>query len=141
MEDKKYPRIGIGVMIENKNGELLLGLRQGSFAAEVWCFPGGHLDFGEKMETAARREVREEVGLEVGKLELVSVADELRYVETDGKHFVNIGFKAEYVGGEPKLMEPEKCKEWRWFNINELPNNLLEGTELILKNFKAQKIY
>jgi len=38
-------------------------------------------------------------------------------------------------------MEPDKCKEWRWFNINSLLDKMLEGTELIIENYKAGKIY
>ena len=45
--EKKYPRVGIGVLIENENGEVLLGLRRGSHGEGEWSFPGGHLDFGE----------------------------------------------------------------------------------------------
>jgi len=93
------------------------------------------------MEETVRREVIEEVGLEVGRVELISVADEMRYLNTDGKHYVNIGFSAEYLGGEPVLMEPGKCKEWRWFSLDNLPENLFEGTELNLRNYKAGKIY
>lgn len=141
MEEKKYPRIGIGVMIENERGELLMGLRQGSHGSGEWCFPGGHLEFSETLADSARREVREETGLEIGKLDLISLADEMRYIKSDGKHYVNIGFKGEFIGGEPKLMEPDKYKEWRWFNKNELPENLFEGPTLMLRNYKAEKIY
>jgi ADP-ribose pyrophosphatase YjhB (NUDIX family) len=69
------------------------------------------------------------------------VADELKYIDSDDKHYVNIGFLGVYKGGEPKIMEPEKCKEWRWVALDELPDDLFEATELIIKNFKAQKIY
>ena len=46
-KDKKYPRVGIGVMIQNEEGEILLGLRKGSHGAGEWSFPGGHLEMGE----------------------------------------------------------------------------------------------
>lgn len=140
-DEIKRPSIGIGVMIQNKNGDVLMGLRQGSHGEGEWSFPGGHLDFGETMEEAAKREVKEETGLGVGSLKLISVADEMRYIKSDNKHYVNIGFKAEYIGGEPELMEPEKYKEWRWFAADNLPDNLLEGTKLIFDNCKANKIY
>jgi len=137
----KYPRVGIGVMIQNKKGEVLLGLRQGSHGAGEWSFPGGHLEFGETVFETAKREVKEETGLDVNKFELIAVVDELRYIKTDNKHYLNIGVKAVYQGGEPKVMEPEKYKEWGWFSLNDLPEKLLEGTELEIRNFKAGKIY
>ena len=53
MTDKKYPKVGIGVMILNDQNQVLLGLRQGSHGAGEWSFPGGHLEFGETVfETA-----------------------------------------------------------------------------------------
>lgn len=141
MADKKYPRVGVGVMIQNEKGEALLGLRKSSHGAGEWCFPGGHLEFGETIFQTAERETEEETGLKVGKMELISVADEMRYIKTDDKHYLNIGVKADYQGGDLKIMEPDKCEEWRWFDLNRLPKNIFEGTELILKNFKFKKIY
>ncbi|MBT4277901.1 hypothetical protein HOD96_04105 [Candidatus Falkowbacteria bacterium] len=44
------------------------------------------------------RETKEEAGLDVDEFELISVADELRYIKTDNKHYLNIGIKAKYNG-------------------------------------------
>jgi len=139
--EKQYPKVGVGVMIQNEKGEVLLGLRQGSHGAGEWAFPGGHLEFGEIIFEAVKREAKEEVGLEINELELISVSDETRYIKTDGKHYVVLGFKAKYKNGEPRLMEPEKFKEWRWFGLANLPNNLFQGTGQMINNFKAGKIY
>jgi len=83
--NKRYPRVGIGVLIQNDKGEVLLGKRKGAHGAGEWSFPGGHLEFGEKIFECARREAKEETGLSVEDFELISVADEMRYMETDGK--------------------------------------------------------
>ncbi len=139
--DKKYPRVGIGVMVMNDKQEVLLGLRQGSHGAGEWSFPGGHLEFGETVFTTAKREVKEETGLEINNFSLISVADEMRYIETDGKHYLNVGVKAEYKGGDPKVEEPDKCLEWKWFKLDSLPDKIFEGTELMIRNYLAHKIY
>lgn len=142
MEKKyPYPRVGVGVMIQNDKGEVLLGLRQGSHGAGEWSFPGGHLEFGETIFETAKRETKEETGLDVDKLKLISVADEMRYIKSDGKHYLNIGVCAEYKGGEPEVREPKKCLKWRWFGLNNLPEKMLEGTELIIINYETGKIY
>ncbi len=135
------PRVGIGVLVENGEGKVLLGLRKGSHGAGEWSFPGGHLEFGETVFQTAMREVKEETDLDVSECELVSVADEMRYIKTDNKHYLNLGVRVRYEGGEPKLMEPEKCAEWRWFAKDALPERMLEGTHLILRNYAAGKIY
>lgn len=99
------------------------------------------LEFGETVFETAKRETREETDLEVEPAELISVADEMRYLESDGKHYLNVGVKALYKGGEPKIMEPEKCSEWRWYNLDKLPEKMFEGTDWIIKNYKAKRIY
>ena len=141
MTDKKYPRIGIGIMILNENGDVLLGLRKGSHGEGEWSFPGGHLEFGKKIFETAKREVKEESGLDVDQFKLISVADEMRYINSDDKHYVNIGIKAQYQGGEPEVCEPDKCLEWKWFSLENLPDRIFEGTELTINNYKKGKIY
>lgn len=140
-EDKKYPRVGIGVMIQNKKGEVLLGLRRGSHGSGEWSFPGGHLEMGEKIFETAKRETMEETGLDIDSFELISIADEMRYLKSDGKHYLNVGVKGIYKGGEARVMEPDKCEKWEWISLENLPSNLFEGTELVIKNFKNKRIY
>ncbi|MCX6717059.1 MAG: NUDIX domain-containing protein [Candidatus Taylorbacteria bacterium] len=139
--DKPFPKVGVGVLIKNDNNEVLLGERIGSHGDGEWCFPGGHLDFGETIFETAKRETKEETGLDIDEFELISVADELKYIKTDNKHYLNIGIMAKYKGGEPRLMEPHKCKEWKWFSLENLPDKMFEGTRLIINNYKAGKIY
>lgn len=138
---KKYPKVGVGVMIKNDNDQVLLGLRQGSHGAGEWSFPGGHLEMGETIFETAERETKEETGLEISEFELISVADEMRYLVSDGKHYLNIGVIGKYRGGEPMVMEPDKCQGWQWFDLNNLPKNLFEGTELMINNFQKGVIY
>lgn len=131
---------GIGVMVSNEKGEVLLGLRHSSHGAGEWSFPGGKVDLGETIEQTAKREAKEETNLEVDDLELVSVTNEMRYLK-DGKQFVVIGFKANSYKGELQLANPERFHEWRWFSFDNLPSPLFEGTELMIKNYLAKKIY
>jgi len=138
MENKKYPRVGIGVVVKKEN-TVLLGLRKGSHGAGLWGIPGGHQEFGETMEACAKRELKKETGLEAKKFELISIADEMNYIDTDGKHYVSIGFLADYVSGNPRLIEPKKCQKWKWFSLDALPKNLHQGSECALKKL-FQKI-
>jgi ADP-ribose pyrophosphatase YjhB (NUDIX family) len=138
--EKKYPRVGVGVIIQNSKGKVLMGCRLAPVPGE-WCCPGGNLEFGESTLKAAIREAKEETDLIISNLKLISVIEERRYIKVTGKHYVVICFRAEKYRGKPKLMEPNKFKEWRWFDLNNLPNKMLEATELMIKNFKAGKIY
>lgn len=140
-QEKKYPKVGIGVMIRNQRGQILLGLRKGSHGAGEWSFPGGHLEFGERIIDTAKREVKEETDLDVDEFGLISVADERRYIDSDGKHYLNVCVEAKYREGEPLVMEPDKCERWEWFDIDNLPETIFEGTQEAIKNIKAGKIY
>lgn len=135
------PYIGIGVMIMKDDGSVLLGQRRTSHGTGEWGFPGGHLEFGETLEECARREVEEETGLTVGDIQLISVADEMRYISEGKNHYVNIGLKAEYVGGEPLPKEEDKCDSWHWFSLEQLPEPLYEGTKLTMSHYRRGIIY
>ena len=138
---KLRPRVGIGVMIKNDKDEVLLGLRNASHGAGEWSFPGGHLEFGETVFETAKREVKEETDLDIDTFELISVCDEMRYIKTDNKHYLNLSVLGHYKGSEPKNMEPHKCQEWKWFPLNNLPENLFEATGITLNNYQAGIIY
>jgi len=137
---KQYSRVGVGVMIINSEGKILLCLRQGSHGAGEWSFPGGGIEFGDTMEKTVKKEVKEETNLEVDNLELVSVADERRYLN-EGKQYVMIGFKVNSFSGELKLMEPDKFVEWNWFSLDNLPSPLFSGTQTMIISYQTGKIY
>lgn len=67
------PKVAATVLIE-RDGAILFVRRGIDPGRGLWCFPGGYVDFAEDPCLAAARECREEVGLEVGELQLLDVA-------------------------------------------------------------------
>ena len=130
--EKLYPKIGIGVMIW-KDGKVLLGKRKGSHGAGAYCFPGGALEYGETLEECARREVREETGIEISNIRFNVISDELEHMP---KHYVNVMFVADWASGEVRLMEPEKSESWEWYDPKHLPEPLFPKTEGAFKAYK-----
>jgi 8-oxo-dGTP diphosphatase len=128
-------RVGIGVMIL-KEGRVLLGYRTASHGKNTWIMPGGHLEFGESFRDCAIRETKEETGLDVEPERVFSVSNDISY----GKHYVTIGIMAKYVSGEPKVMEPDKYREWKWFSLEELPSDLSDYNKKQLENLKMDRI-
>jgi 8-oxo-dGTP diphosphatase len=114
-------RIGVGVLIV-RDGNVLLGRRQGSHGAGTWAPPGGHLEFGETAEACARREVAEETGLALGATTRGPWSVDLFVAE--GKHYVTLFVIAHDVAGEARVLEPEKCAKWEWHAWNALPTPL-----------------
>lgn len=66
-----YPTIKLtaSIILENEKGEILLLRRNRSPHRGSWNTPGGHIDAGETAEQAAHREIKEETGLKISKLE------------------------------------------------------------------------
>lgn len=138
--ENSRPKIGVGVMVKNNQGKVLMGLRLSKHGYGTWSFPGGHLEFGETMMQAAIRETHEETGLIIDDLELISIADELGALDQN-KHYVNVGFLAHAINGKPTINEPKKWERWEWFDLNKLPEPLFEGPALMIERYKLGKIY
>lgn len=115
------PKVGVGVLIFRANG-ILLGRRMGSHGAGTWAAPGGHLEFGESIDTCARREVLEETGLEIHDLRYGPFTSNV--FEADDKHYVTLFVLATRTKGEPRVLEPDKCEGWAWFEWMALPELL-----------------
>lgn len=118
--------VGVGVIIMREN-RILLGKRKGSHGEDTWATPGGHLEFGESVEQCAIREVLEETGLCVKKITKLDFTNDI-FTE-ENKHYITLFVKADYEGGEPVLNEPNKCEQWRWCDMNNLPNPLFTSLE------------
>jgi 8-oxo-dGTP diphosphatase len=122
VEDKlHHPKIGVGVIIL-RDGKVLLGKRRSTLGAGAWGFPGGHLEWKESFSVCARREVKEETGLEISSLVLGPSTNDI-FVAEDA-HYITVFVVAQASVGEPKILEPEKCEEWQWFHWHELPSPL-----------------
>lgn len=76
-------KVGVGVIIVNAAGQILLGKRCGSHAP-YWSIPGGHVEQGETFEQTAIREVAEECGLHIDAPRFVGVTNNLRTRMTKG---------------------------------------------------------
>ncbi len=130
---EKRPLVGLGVAVL-KDGKVLLGKRKNSHGAGTWCFPGGHLEFGESFEDCARRETLEETGVNIKNVRLGTVTNDI--FEKEKKHYITVYMIAEHESGEARVMEPEKSEAWRWFRWDDLPRPLflcMEG--LIAQGF------
>ncbi|MBU1292910.1 NUDIX domain-containing protein [Patescibacteria group bacterium] len=131
------PRVGVGVVIR-RAGKILLGMRAGSHGAGLWALPGGFIEGGETFEETTCREVYEETGLTNLLVQgLISISNDCVY----DKHFVSIGMLADCLEGEPVVMEPHKSRNWKWFNLEELPEDIFLPSKRVLENWKKGIVY
>ncbi|MGH6888593.1 MAG: NUDIX hydrolase [Rhizomicrobium sp.] len=106
--------IGVGGVVWNNRGEVLLVRRANPPRQHEWSLPGGKVEFGETLHSALAREVQEETGLAIQIVGLVEVAELI-----EEAHYVLIDFTARSFSGDPHA--GSDASEARWFAIREIP--------------------
>ena len=141
--DKKFVRGGVGVMVLNKQGQVLLGQRHPAKETSVfksegtWTFPGGKMDFGEGFEECAKREVLEETGMELKDLKVFCLHNN----KNEHAHFITIGLLAKDIEQTPKVLEPDEITQWKWFDLDKLPKSMYFPSENMIKNYLKNEFY
>ena len=140
MQGKKQelnkPSIGVGAVVFH-NKKVLLVKRKNPPAKGQWAIPGGKLEWGETLQRAAEREIREETGIvikagdPVFTFEVIdrNVHESIRY------HYVIVDLEAEYVSGT--LKPGDDAVDAQWIGENEIPQLEINArtVELLLKYF------
>ena len=115
----------VAVGILRKNGKILICQRKKGGRYELkWEFPGGKLEHGETTEQCLRRELREELAIEIHSIERIQT--QAAYYEDGGIFNVAYCFISGYTG-EPKNNVFEQI---RWVTVDELKHmDMLEGNK------------
>jgi 8-oxo-dGTP diphosphatase len=106
--------IGVGAVIWNERGEVLLIRRARPPRQGEWSLPGGKVEFGESLRAALLREVLEETGLHVEILGLIDVVELIRDAAAGAadSHFVLVDFSARAVSGGPVAGSDAAAVRW-----------------------------
>lgn len=133
--------IGIAAIpfLHDGKGKYLVGLRTDKCRDEHFTWEplgGGGVKFGEKIEDAIKREVKEEAGSEPFNFEYLGMREPIR--EHGGKktHWLAFDYRAEVNPDEVRIMEPDKCAEMRWCAIDEIPRPRHSQFDLFLERYK-----
>jgi 8-oxo-dGTP pyrophosphatase MutT (NUDIX family) len=104
--------------------EVLLQLRSGTgFMDDHWaCAAAGHVEKGESVHDAARREALEEVGVTDVALTPLAAMQRSNNTGLPIDERVDYFFASTTWSGEPRIVEPEKCADLRWFPLEALPH-------------------
>jgi 8-oxo-dGTP diphosphatase len=126
------PHLGVSVAVWRDDGVLLVKRGRAPFAG-LWSFPGGGVELGERLEEAARREVREETGIDIA---IIRQIDRAEIIARDGdgrieRHYVLIVFAGRLIGGE--VNAGDDAAEARFVPVSDFARlNLTEDTRRIL---------
>lgn len=117
--NKEYPKVIVGVFIFNKQNELLL-VKAPKWKNKYICI-GGHVEMNETLIETAKREVKEETGLDLKDIELVGITDgqELeKFHHEQVNHYVFINYKAD-VSDDKNIKLNNEIVEPRWLSLKE----------------------
>lgn len=111
---KQYPEVVVGLFIFNKKGEVLL-VKSHKWK-NAWIPVGGHVELGETIEHAAKREAFEETGLRVKNLRLINVLEGIfpkNFVKK--KHFIYLHMSCTTLG--KVRLDDDELQEYAWVQL------------------------
>lgn len=122
----------IDAVIE-REGKILLIKRGAEPFKDFWALPGGYVEWGETVEDATRREVKEETGLGVKSLKLIGVySDPKRHP----RQCIDMAYAVE-VEGEVKV--GDDAVEYKWESINDISDLAFDHDQIVLDYIKLSK--
>ncbi len=136
MNDREYPArpiLAVGTVVV-RDGCVLLARRGKAPSRGKWSVPGGAVNVGESLEDAARREIREECGIEVELTDTVEVIERITRDETDRIrfHYVIVDYVARWRSGEAG--PSEEASEVRWVRPEDLEAlDMTAGTAEVIR--------
>ena len=126
---------GVILFLFNEKDEVLMQFRTDY---NMWGFPGGAMELGESFEETASRELKEETNLDIDDLvsiKVLSGKDTYReYPNGDKLYDITNVFLIKKYHGELKVNDDES-KRFKWFSINNLPENMTEHTKNYVTKF------
>ena len=142
--DKKMG-IGVGVILLNNNGQVLLLLRNSDYKIAdsdmryegQYTLPAGKVKFGEEFEDAGIRKVKQETNLDVTEIKVICLLNDYN----ENAHYATIGLLASKFSGSIDLGNTKEHVSYIWADINNLPKNLCKSSLDIISRYKENTFY
>jgi 8-oxo-dGTP pyrophosphatase MutT (NUDIX family) len=133
---ERFRIVPAAYVLFRRGDEVLLQLRQGTgYMDGHWAFAAaGHVEAGESVLQAARREAAEELGVSIAECDLIPLSGMHRTHQNHDPidERVDFFFSCSRWSGEPRLLEPEKAADLRWFPLDALPDPVVPHERYVL---------
>ena len=128
----KIPRVGSAILVEN-NGKYLLGKRNKKNYLNFWVIPGGKVEWGETLEQAGIRELKEETNLDVEIVKLIGWKEIINI--KDDYHRCVFFFLGKLKDNNIKIKTTDDVSEVKFFTIDEIKriDQLAESVKEVFK--------
>ena len=123
---------------ENENIELLLSLRKNTgYHDGEYELPGGHVEAGEDLMNAMIREAKEELLIDIEEKDL-RIVHILHHYNGNRINFI---LTTDNYKGIPKIGEPDRCEKIEWFDIKNLPANIMPKVKQVIEYINNGILY
>lgn len=143
MAKERFKAVPASYLVLIKDSKILMAKRFNTgYEDGNYSFPAGHVDAGENFTQCVVREVKEEIGIDVKPQDL-KVVHAMHRDSGEGEigNRIDVFFTAEKWEGEPKIMEPDKCDDLSWFDLDNLPDNVIPYVRQAIGCIKDKVIY
>ena len=139
--DKNLLHNEIAVFIINDNKQVLLQKRSANkrFNPNKWALCAGHVDADESLETAALRELKEEVGIDISLEELHPFAEREFTIRDSNSHITYFYYTKSNNSENDFVIQEEELSEVKWFDIDKVIEMIKANDETIV--FKENRLY
>ncbi len=139
---KRHTNIVASYLVLLQNNKVLLSKRSNTGYMDEWySLVAGHVEDNETFSQALIREVKEEIGIDVSIKDIKHCHVMHRHSSLDGSQRVDAFFLVEAIRGKIVNLEPHKCSQLEWFDLDNLPNNIIPYVKLALRNTLLKKSY
>jgi 8-oxo-dGTP pyrophosphatase MutT (NUDIX family) len=135
-QKKRFKLITAVYLVLRKDDKILLLKRANTgYQDGKYSIIAGHLDGDELAADAMAREAKEEAGIDIdpGKLKFVHVAHRLCRGQF-GQERIDLFYELREWKGSIINAEPKKCDDLSWFDINNLPNNMIPFVKRVIND-------
>jgi 8-oxo-dGTP diphosphatase len=137
MKNQKKPVMVVIGIIKKENQYLLTKRRSPKSEFNKWQFPGGGLEFCERIEAAVKRELKEETGVDAKIIKRLDRVFEI-IREKDNFHGVFFVYLCEMIDENQKIKINSEASEYGWFTKEEiLQLDSLEGTKEMINEIES----